>query len=68
MQDPTFWELPGERRPYRDDRRNISMSTASRTINLPRRQGPARRIQRQVFREWRGGIGYNWEARIGSTA
>ncbi|MDX1873167.1 family 16 glycosylhydrolase [Mycolicibacterium sp. 120266] len=63
MEDPTFWELPGNVGQYRDDRRNVFIDGKSNLVFRAAKDGDTF-YSGKLFGKWRGGIGHNWEARI----
>jgi beta-glucanase (GH16 family) len=63
MEDPTFWELPGNVGQYRDDRRNVFVDGKSNLVFRAAKDGNTF-YSGKLFGKWRGGIGHNWEARI----
>lgn len=63
MEDPTYWELPGNVGQYRDDRRNVYLDGKSNLVFHAAKDGDTY-YSGKVFGTFRGGIGHNWEARI----
>ena len=63
MEDPTFWELPGNVGQYRDDRRNVFVDGKSNLVFRAAKDGNTY-YSGKLFGKWRGGIGHTWEARI----
>ena len=63
MEDPTFWELPGNVGQYRDDRRNVFVDGKSNLVFRAAKDGNTF-YSGKLFGNWRGGIGHTWEARI----
>jgi beta-glucanase (GH16 family) len=63
IQDPTFWELPGNIGQYRDDRRNLFLDGNSNLVIRAAKEGSTY-YSGKIFGNWRGGIGHTWEARI----
>ena len=63
MEDPTFWELPGNVGQYRDDRRNVYVDGKSNLVLHAAKDGNTF-YSGKIFGKWRGGIGHTWEARI----
>src|SRR6478736_5529101 len=63
MEDPTFWELPGNVGQYRDDRRNLFVDGKSNLVLRAAKDGNTY-YSGKLFGKFRGGIGHTWEARI----
>ena len=63
MEDPTFWEQPGNVGQYRDDRRNVFVDGKSNLVFHAAKDGNTF-YSGKLFGNWRGGIGHTWEARI----
>ena len=63
MEDPTFWELPGNVGQYRDDRRNLFLDGKSNLVIRAAKDGDTY-YSGKLFGKYRGGINTTWEARI----
>jgi hypothetical protein len=63
MEDPTFWELPGNVGQYRDDRRNVFLDGKSNLVFRAAKDGDTY-FSGKLFGKYRGPIGTTWEARI----
>jgi hypothetical protein len=63
MEDPTFWELPGNVGQYRDDRRNLFLDGKSNLVIRAAKDGDTS-YSGKLFGKYRGPIGTTWEARI----
>jgi hypothetical protein len=63
MEDPTFWELPGNVGQYRDDRRNLFLDGKSNLVLRAAKDGDTY-YSGKVFGRYRGGINTTWEARV----
>ena len=63
MEDPTFWELPGNVGQYRDDRRNVYVDGKSNLVLHAAKDGDTF-YSGKLFGKYRGPIGTTWEARI----
>ncbi|MEH3140297.1 MAG: glycoside hydrolase family 16 protein [Mycobacterium kyogaense] len=63
MEDPTYWEQPGNVGQYRDDRRNVYLDGNSNLVFHAAKDGDTY-YSGKIFGTFRGGIGHNWEARI----
>jgi Glycosyl hydrolases family 16 len=63
MEDPTFWELPGNVGQYRDDRRNVYLDGKSNLVFHAAKDGNTF-YSGKLFGKYRGPIGTTWEARI----
>ncbi len=63
IQDPTYWELPGNIGQYRDDRRNLFLDGNSNLVIRAAKDGGTY-YSGKLFGNFRGGIGHTWEARM----
>jgi hypothetical protein len=63
MEDPTFWELPGNVGQYRDDRRNLFLDGKSNLVIKAAKDGDTY-YGGKLFGKYRGPINTTWEARI----
>jgi beta-glucanase (GH16 family) len=63
MEDPTFWELPGNVGQYRDDRRNLFLDGKSNLVLRAAKDGDTY-YSGKLFGKYRGGINTTWEARV----
>ena len=59
MEDPTYWELPGNVGQYRDDRRNVFLDGKSNLVLRAAKDGSTY-YSGKLFGKWRGGIGHTW--------
>ena len=60
MEDPTFWELPGNVGQYRDDRRNLFLDGKSNLVIRAAKDGDTY-FSGKLFGKYRGGINTTWE-------
>lgn len=63
MEDPTYWELPGNVGQYRDDRKNVYLDGKSNLVFHAAKEGNTY-YSGKLFGKYRGPIGTTWEARI----
>src|SRR6185369_12052973 len=61
MEDPTFWELPGNVGQYRDSRENLFLDGNSNLVLRAAKDGNTY-YSGKLFGKFRGGIGHTWEA------
>ncbi|MGZ5393706.1 MAG: glycoside hydrolase family 16 protein [Mycobacterium sp.] len=63
MEDPTFWELPGNVGQYRDDRKNLYLDGKSNLVIRAAKEGDTY-YSGKLFGKYRGPINTTWEARV----
>ncbi len=63
MEDPTFWELPGNVGQYRDDRKNLFLDGKSNLVLRAAKEGDTY-YSGKLFGKYRGPINTTWEARV----
>ena len=59
MEDPTYWELPGNVGQYRDDRRNVYIDGKSNLVFHAAKDGNTY-YSGKLFGKYRGPIGTTW--------